>query len=163
MAGGVYAYRARKPNARFRIPILSYHWAYVGETTSFYHRHRQHMGLIEGGRNTGRVHIHMPKPWTDLEPYVAFRIGLPQWKWLLRSVETLVIMLLWPVYNDRKNHWNPRRITLPHATAQRARRAAGRTSDFLVFRALWWAFLFVVLGMITALWLNIFGMLGSAR
>lgn len=102
--GGVYVYRARKPSARLRIPILSWHFAYVGETTSFYHRHAQHLEQ---------------RPWSDRSPYVAFRIPLPRWKWLLRTVETLVILLVWPAYNHRKNQWNPRRISLRQQAWQR--------------------------------------------
>jgi hypothetical protein len=109
--GGVYVYRARKPAARFRIPFLSWHFAYVGETTSFYHRHAQHMEQ---------------RDWSDRSPYVWCRIPLPRWKWLLHLVETLVILTVWPVYNHKKNLWNPRRITLTDQRRQRsARDAAG--------------------------------------
>lgn len=107
MKGGVYVYRCRKPAARMRIPILSWHTAYVGETTSFYHRHAQHMER---------------QPWADLNPYVAFRIPLPARKWLLRTVETLLILMLAPVYNHRGNLWNPRRIPLHEARLQRRMR-----------------------------------------
>jgi hypothetical protein len=118
MKGGVYAYRTRKPGARFNIPILSRHWAYVGETTSFWHRDRQHLaGDLAWGT--------LPKPWCDLDP-VCYRISLPGWKWLLRSVETLLILCLWPVYNHAKNQWNPRRIPLSTALAMRAARDRGR-------------------------------------
>lgn len=105
--GGVYVYRARKPAARLRVPLLSWHFAYVGETTSFYHRHAQHMEQ---------------RPWADRSPYVAFRIRLPRWKWLLHAVETLVILAVWPAYNHRKNLWNPRRITLRTQRWQRLER-----------------------------------------
>lgn len=121
----MYAYRTRKPCARFRIPFLSFHWGYVGETVSFWHRHRQH------GEN---------QPWADLDPRCRIRIPLPPWKWLLRSVETLLIVALWPVYNHQKNRWNPRRI--PLATALRQR----RTRDRGGFRVnLTWAMLLPVL------------------
>lgn len=113
--GGVYVYRARKPAARLRIPLLSYHFVYVGETTSFFHRHRQHM---LGGGQYGSV----AQPWSDLEPRVVLRIPLPPWKWLLHLVETLVILCTWPVYNHAKNRWNPRRIPLRVAAAQRRMR-----------------------------------------
>jgi hypothetical protein len=116
--GGVYAYRCRKPGARLCIPFLSWHWGYVGETSSFYHRDQQHrFGL-------GRYDTPA-QPWSDLEPYVAFRIHLPNWRWLRRSVETLVIAALWPVYNVSKNRWNPRRIRPATARMQRRQRDLG--------------------------------------
>lgn len=119
MRGGVYAYRCLKPGARFRIPLLSWHWAYVGETTSFHHRHQQHVfGLGQYGTRA--------KDWSDLHPYVAFRVPLPPWKWLLRSVETLVILAVWPVYNVSKNRWNPRRIKPITAKWQRVARDHGQ-------------------------------------
>lgn len=103
MSGGVYVYRTRKPASRLRVPFLSYHFAYVGETTSFHHRHMQH--VVGGGQFRSEQ-----KPWADLEPRVWLRIPLPPWKPLLRTVETLAILLTWPVYNVAKNRWNPRRI-----------------------------------------------------
>jgi hypothetical protein len=113
--GGVYIIRCRKPGARLRIPLLSWHFAYVGETTSFYHRMQQHFyGLGQFGSKA--------KDWSDLEPYVWARVPLPRWKWLLRSVETLVILLVWPVYNVAKNRWNPRRIKPIDARRQRIQR-----------------------------------------
>lgn len=110
MNGGVYVYRARKPAARLRIPILSWHCAYVGETTSFHHRHLQHV--------TGPAQ----RPWADRDPYVWLRIPLPPWKWLLLTVETLVILALWPAYNHAKNGWNPRRVSLRDQQWQRTMR-----------------------------------------
>ena len=119
MNGGVYVYRARKPGARFRIPLLSWHFGYVGETNSFYHRHQQHVyGLGAYGAPA--------KPWADRDPYVAFKIHLPDIVWLRRSVETLVIFAVWPVYNVQKNRWNPRRITPAVARQQRMARDRGR-------------------------------------
>lgn len=149
--GGVYIYRTRKPASligllglRYRIlvpctvalavtlcsfgvpwllafPLLlatGRHFAYVGETTSFYHRHRQHTG---NGGTTDRF-ITDAAPWSDLDPVCVARLPLPRWKWLLRSVETLMILALAPVYNDRKNHHNPRRIARPTALRQRLTR-----------------------------------------
>lgn len=118
-AGGVYAYRARKPWARFRIPLVSYHFAYVGESSSFFHRHRQHM---LGESSFGPC---APKDWADLDAYVAFRIPLPNWRWLRRSVETVVILAVWPVYNVQKNRWNPRRIKPLVARKHRRMRKSG--------------------------------------
>jgi hypothetical protein len=117
--GGVYVYRARKHSARWRIPLLSWHFAYVGQTSSFYHRHQQHMyGLGKYASNA--------KPWADLSPYVAFRIPLPNIPLLRKSVETLVILAVWPVYNHQKNRWNPRRISLSKQARQREWREATR-------------------------------------
>lgn len=115
---GVYVYRARKPNAVFGLPIIGRHFAYVGETTSLYHRDRQH--LLGGGKYDATQ-----KPWSDLKPK-RYCISVPPYKWLLRSVETLVILLTWPVYNDQKNRWNPRRVTLSAAARHRAARDAKR-------------------------------------
>lgn len=117
MNGGVYLIRTRKPGARMRIPFLSTHWGYVGETTSFGRRLAQH--LIGGGRYQA-----VPKDWADLVVSVH-RIPLPAWKWLLRSVETVMICLTWPVYNIQKNRWNPRRIKPWTAHTQRALRDRG--------------------------------------
>lgn len=110
--GGVYAYRTRKPTARLRIPFFSWHWGYVGETTSFRHRHAQH---VRGGGTYGSV----AKPWADRDPRCVIRIPLPPWKWLLRTVEQLLIFCLWPVYNHKGNLWNPRRIPLSVQVRQR--------------------------------------------
>lgn len=115
-AGGVYGYRTRKPGAWWGLPFIGRHWAYIGETTSFYHRGKQH---IEGGGTYQAVR----KNWSDLDPK-CYCLPLPSWKWLLRSVETLAIVLTWPVYNIQKNRWNPRRIPPWQAAAQRAARDA---------------------------------------
>jgi hypothetical protein len=125
--GGVYVYRAWKPAARLRIPIVSSHFAYVGETTSFYHRHRQHTEQ---------------RPWSDREPRVVARIPLPPWKWLLHTVETLVILLLWPVYNHKKNLWNPRRISLAMQMRQRImRNRRGWTVNWTWGHSIFWVLL----------------------
>lgn len=141
MKGGVYAYRTLKPGARFRIPILSWHWGYVGETRSFYHRHLQHS--VGGGAY--RVE---PKDWADRSPR-CYRLALPDWRWLRRSVESLAIGLLWPVYNVQKNRWNPRRIPPKVARWQRHQRDIGahwlinirpvHTVLFIVLACLVWA------------------------
>jgi hypothetical protein len=110
MRGGVYVYRTRKPGARLNLPIISRHFGYVGETSSFWHRHAQHSET---------------QPWADLDPR-CYRIGLPAWKPLLRTVETLVILCTWPVYNHAKNQWNPRRIPLGMARRMRAARDRGQ-------------------------------------
>lgn len=109
--GGIYAYRTRKPRGRGR------HWGYVGETVSFYFRDKDHMGLGNHGR--------LGQPWSDLDPVRYSIIKLPWWlcwKWVLLPLETLVMLCLWPVYNDAKNHWNPRRIPRQGARRMRMRR-----------------------------------------
>lgn len=118
MSGGVYLYRTRKPGARFNWPILSRHFGYAGETTSFRHRHEQHT-RGDTARSTPE------KPWADLDPRCVLRIPLPPWKWLLRSVETVLIVCTWPVYNHQKNGWNPRRVPLHEALRQRQVRDRG--------------------------------------
>jgi hypothetical protein len=40
-------------------------------------------------------------------------------------VETIVIFLVWPVYNHKKNMWNPRRIPLGMQLRQRHTRDRG--------------------------------------
>jgi len=115
---GVYAYRGLKPGARFHIPIISYQWLYVGETKRRTLRDQQH-------RYGDRRYQVDPKPWSDREPRQALWIPLPPWRWLLRSVETLVILALWPVYNVQKNRWNPRRIHPITAIRHRAERDVG--------------------------------------
>lgn len=119
MRGGVYVYRGRKPGARFNLPIISRHFIYVGESSSFHHRHIEH---VHGGGKYNAV----AKDWSDLDPRVVLRIGLPNWVWLRRSVETVLILCTWPVYNHKKNLWNPRRIPLSVAHRQRLARDAGR-------------------------------------
>ncbi len=109
--GGVYGYRTRKPSGFGR------HWGYIGETVSFYFRDRDHKGV---GRNGQAA-----QPWSDLDPKRYTIIKLPWWlcwKWVLRPLETLVMLCTWPVYNDAKNHWNPRRIPKRGAAYQRKMR-----------------------------------------
>lgn len=115
--GGVYAYRTRKPGALLRIPFLSFHWGYVGQTNSFRHRHAQH---TEGGG----TYNSRAKPWSDLDPRCVIRIGLPNWKWLRLVVEQALILAVWPVYNHQGNKWNPRRV--PLSTQERQRHARDR-------------------------------------
>jgi len=140
MSGGVYAYRTRKPGAVLGLPFLGRHWAYVGETTSFSHRHLQH---VEGGGRYGAT----AKPWSDLAPVCVIRIPLPPWKWLLRSVETLLILALWPAYNVSKNRWNPRRIS-PNMAAMQRRARNRRDRWFIWFLAARWYHVAAVIAVI---------------
>lgn len=116
--GGVYAFRTRKHGNP-----LHREWGYVGESNSFKRRERDHKGLTtyQGVTSKG-------KPWIDLDPKMHHIIPLPWWlcwKWVLRPLETLAILLLWPRYNDAKNRWNPRRVPLYLQARQRAIRDAG--------------------------------------
>jgi hypothetical protein len=115
----VYVYRTRKPGALLRVPVLSYHWAYVGQTRRPDLRHGEHMN---GGGRYGKP----PASFSDLEPrrYVAFRMErCPQW--LLNSAEYFFIKVLAPVYNDKMNRTNLRRVSRKRAIAARRRRNAG--------------------------------------
>jgi hypothetical protein len=142
---GVYVFRTRRPGVLGMIPpavmpvavasgglisyLLGYAWwvallglflcsrhtAYVGESTAVRLRKKAHL--------EGSVKYNQPaKPWSDLEPswYFIPLPGAP--KVALRAVETLLIVLLWPVYNHQKNQWNPRRIPLKAAKRQRVHR-----------------------------------------
>lgn len=124
--GGVYLWRVDHHLNRSRRVT-----GYVGETVSFYFRARQHMGssnyMINGKRGATAVKVPS-QPWSDLNPVCRQVIKLPWWlcwKWVLRPLETLVILSTWPIYNDAKNHWNPRRIPKGIAKAQRATRDGG--------------------------------------
>lgn len=139
--GGVYLWRVDHHRNRARRVN-----GYVGETVSFYFRSRQHMGVShysEMGKSRLVTPIKVPaQPWSDLNPVMHKVIPLPWWlcwKWVLRPLETLVIWCTWPVYNDAKNRWNPRRITKNLAKAQRAAReqraAAGLTYPVRVWTA----------------------------
>lgn len=146
--GGVYIYRTRKPSSLLGLARLPFRWlavgagvaclalhftggpwplglvlllmtgrhfAYVGETVSFEKRHGEHM---KGGGRWKRG----AAPWSDLDARCVLRIPHPPWKWLLRSTETFLILILAPVYNEKKNRANLRRITRASARRMRLRR-----------------------------------------
>ncbi len=117
---GCYVWRTRKPHAFLGLPIIGRHTAYVGETSSRYHRDRQH-------RYGGGTYGHTAKMWADLDPKVyALPCLLPWWKPARKAQEKLWILLLAPVYNVQWNGWNPRRITPRQLERQRwARDASG--------------------------------------
>ena len=125
--GGVYLWRVDHHRNRARRVN-----GYVGETVSYYFRSRQHMGVsyyseVGKGRLSNPVKVPS-QPWSDLNPKMYKVIPLPWWlcwKWVLRPLETLVILCTWPVYNDAKNRWNPRRITKSHAASMRRVRDTG--------------------------------------
>lgn len=108
------------------------HFAYVGESTAVQLRKSAH---IDGGGKFGAT----AKPWADLVTswhYLPLP-GAP--KWVLRSVETVGILLLWPVYNHKKNLWNPRRISLRAAKVQRlSREKFGWSFNFQLIHMVMW-------------------------
>jgi len=117
--GGVYLVRVQKHSLRPRWLrwLGTRENGYVGETVSYHLRQRDHLGQ-------GR-HGQAEKDWADLKPVWYRVIPLPWWlcwKWVLRPLETLVMLLTWPRYNTDKNKWNPRRITPSRARAERMAR-----------------------------------------
>lgn len=89
---------------------------YVGESVNVQARIKDHLGQGRYG--------HTAKCWSDLNPRWHVRT-LPWWlgwKWVLRPLETVAMLLLWPRYNVAKNRWNPRRIGPSLALTQRANR-----------------------------------------
>jgi hypothetical protein len=125
---GVYAWRTDRHRNRARRE-----WGYVGESVNIGMRDRCHLGTCAhqpkvqrigaGTITTGRG-CHA-KSWTDLRPVRHTIIRLPWWlgfKWVLRPLETLVILALAPRYNWQKNAWNPRRVPPSTQAAQRAAR-----------------------------------------
>lgn len=121
--GGIYLWRTRKhahPSRREN--------GYVGLTNSFSRRERDHKGKTAYLREDGTVQKATEKPWMDLDAKVHKVIRLPWWlcwAWVMGPLETLVILLTWPRYNQAKNYWNPRRVTKARQLHQRAARDAG--------------------------------------
>lgn len=113
---GVYVFRTRRPGLLGRVPLIGRHFGYVGESKNVRSRYSQH---IDGSVR----YNNFPKPWAGLKPSWYY-VPLPNLRWLRLSLETLLILLLWPVYNHQKNLWNPRRIPLKSAKRQAAQRAA---------------------------------------
>jgi hypothetical protein len=147
---GCYAWRTRKPSAPIGLPFIGRHFAYVGETGSRRHRDVQHAA---GGGTYNAVR----KDWADLDPKVyPLPCPFPQWKWTRKAMETLYMFLLWPVYNDQKNKWNPRRISLNRARRQRIERDTvgqrGAAIWRLLFRVIVFASLFVPLHLVYTHW-----------
>lgn len=134
--GEVYAYRTRKPWAPWGLPIIGRHWGYGGQTRNPAMRDREH---TRGGGRYGK----QAAPWSNLDPkrYVLFRLDrCPQW--LLNLAERLVILVLMPVYNEKMNKHNPRRISRERARRQRyARDEFGRTYVWVMSVCRWviWA------------------------
>jgi hypothetical protein len=90
------------------------HWAYVGQTSSRYHRDRQHRGLDP------RV---PPSPWSDLDAKAYPLPSLPWWRWSRELSEWFWTIVLLPVYPVPKQApWNLRKISKAKAQRQRAAR-----------------------------------------
>jgi hypothetical protein len=127
---GVYAWRTdRHLNPARR------EWAYVGESVNIGLRDRCHLGTcghkpkiqqLGNGTTLTAGRGCVAKAWTDLNPKRRTIIRLPWWlgfKWVLRPLETIVILALAPRYNWQKNAWNPRRVPPSTQAVQRAQRA----------------------------------------
>lgn len=113
--GGVYIVRCRKPGAPWGLPIIGRHFGYVGETSSFAHRERQHKGTYLA---TDTFRTGPGKPWSDLKPRF-YRIPLP-FRWVRKSAETILEWTLLPVYNVKKQPpYNFRKISPAAAVRQR--------------------------------------------
>lgn len=124
-SGGLYVYRVRKHWAIIGLPIVGRHFGYGGMTNSFAARREQHL--------KGSDFYKKPAAsWSDLDPKV-YEIGLPDWmvrsRWgrrLTVALETIMIAVLCPVYNDRQQApWNLRKISRAKAKVLRAERDLG--------------------------------------
>lgn len=112
----VYVYRTRKPWAPFAwVRLFSRHFAYGGRTSDPKARHHEH---VIGG--PGRWGNRPAQPWADLEPtrYVVFPLKSRTQLWT-HLLEVFVIRVLFCVYNDKLNRYNPRRVSLSRARRQR--------------------------------------------
>lgn len=115
---GNYLVRTKKPHAPLGLPVIGRHNGYVGQTSSRYHRDRQHMGLDP------RVPA---SPWSDLDPRWWSLPSLPWWKWSRELSEWFWTIVLLPVYPVPKQApWNLRRISKASAARARAARDARR-------------------------------------
>lgn len=116
---GLYAWRVRKPHAFIGLPIIGRHWGYVGMTSSRYHRDDQHL-------------FGTKSYWSDLNAKVyPLPCWFPGWERARLVQERLWTFVLWPVYPEQGNTWNPRRISRDRARAMRiARQAGGRRFNF---------------------------------
>lgn len=161
--GGIYLWRTDRHTPRpawLRALIGNRENGYVGETTSFTRRDRDHRGQSTYARRVTRksmgqaaglpdVHLLVErttqKPWMDLNARRHTIIALPWWlcwKPVLRALETLVILAAWPRYNHAKNLWNPRRVALSEQKRQRQARDArgGRAYAGVQLARLGWGF-----------------------
>jgi len=122
-AGGLYVWRTDKPHAIIGLPIIGRHFAYAGMTNSYYWREQQQ---LKGSVKYGTA----PYSWSDLRPKRYKVLPLhPFWthgrhrRKVMKALETLLIWVLCPVYNDTQQApYNLRRISRRSAAAQRVAR-----------------------------------------
>lgn len=125
---GLYLWRVKKPHAPIGLPIIGRRNGYVGQSSSRYHRDRQH---LHGDSTYGAPGAS----WSDLAPKAY---PLPclfhGWKWARLAQERIWITLLLPVYNVQgQAPWNLRRVSRARARDQRwARDARRRKSPLAV-------------------------------
>jgi hypothetical protein len=134
--GGLYLWRVRKPHAVLGLPFIGRHFGYGGMTNSYSCRELEHL--------TGRsprlrpAQYKLPASWSDLEPKCYRVLPLPDsWtegseptlgRQVTKALETVLIGLACPVYNDKQQPpWNVRKISRARAARMRAERdAVGR-------------------------------------
>jgi hypothetical protein len=128
--GGLYIWRVRKPHAPIGLPIIGRHFGYGGMTNSHERRANEHLLGSRYVRPDGTVQVKPPASWSDLDPK-RYTIGLPAWtfatpwrrKWSVESLETLLLAVTIPVYNERQQApWNLRKISRKKAARMRIER-----------------------------------------
>lgn len=112
---------------RFRVPHPTSVWrrrvcGYIGQTTRKPEiRRDEHL--------YGSSYGDPPQPWSDMVDENDWDLIHP-WKRrpviLVNFLEWVNIKIRLPIYNDKMNHTNPRRITKTRQIAQRAQRDAAR-------------------------------------
>lgn len=112
---GCYAVRTRKPHAPLGLPIIGRHWAYVGITSSRYHRDRQHAFGDSRYAASGQA------AWSDLSPrWYSLPCLFPGSRWAREAQEYLWTWLLCPAYPVPKQPpYNFRKISRNAAQNQR--------------------------------------------
>lgn len=124
--GGLYIWRVRKPHALIGLPFIGRHIGYAGMTNSYRRREREH---LEGSITYGTL----PAAWSDLNPKCYRVLPLPpcllrarntiRREWIVKRLETALIWLTIPVYNETQQApYNMRRIRPRQARAERKRR-----------------------------------------
>lgn len=107
---GIYVYRT------FRHMRPGTEWGYGGMSTNLPLRAKCHAGTC--------VHARcLEKPWYDLKSWY-WELPLPWWlgwKWLLLTLETIMLVLLWPRYNVQNNP-RPNKVGPYQQKIQRAAR-----------------------------------------
>jgi hypothetical protein len=119
-SGGIYLIRTRKHHVPFGLPIIGRHNGYVGKSKVYSLRWKQHL-------KGGGTYRSVAKEWADLDPMPIRLIPLPRLftdtlPWVMTALEALCIWVLLPVYNDKLNRHNPRRVPLAKQRVQRALR-----------------------------------------